>query len=114
MFLGELRHGVVGDARQREPLAGRGEILDRRIGQRHHLAVIAERVHLAKPRVEIVDLAHVAQPRRDIAELRRDLVHLVEKARRRDVTVKIDERISAHGAFLLVSSAALRAGSSQT
>ena len=83
-------------ARQRQPGAAGGEILDRRIGQRDHLAVIAELVHLAKARVEIVDLGHAAQPRRDIAELRRGLVHLLEIALRRDVAVKIDERIGAH------------------
>ena len=96
MFLAKLRHGVVGDARQREALAGRGEILDRRIRQRNHLAVIAELVHFLEARIEIMDLAHAAQPRRDIAELRRDLVHLLREAVRVDVAIKIDERVGAH------------------
>ena len=88
MLLAKLRHGVVGDARQRQALAGRGEILDRRIGQRDHLPVVAELVHFLEPRIEVVDLAHAAQPGRDIAELWRDLVHLVEKAGGRDVAVE--------------------------
>ena len=98
VLLAKLRHRVIGDARQREPGPGGGEILDRRIGQRDHLAVIAELVHLAKPRLEIVDLGHAAQPRGDIAELRRRLVHFLEEAVRIDMAVKIDERPVAHGA----------------
>jgi hypothetical protein len=74
-----------------------GEILDRRVRQRNHLAVIAERVHLGKARVEIVNLAHAAQPGGDVAELWRNFVHLVEEASRRDVAVKVDECPVGHG-----------------
>ncbi len=47
------------------PWPGVANILDRRIGQRNHLAVIAELIHFAKPRIEIVDLAarRAAAPR---------------------------------------------------
>src|ERR1700730_5607042 len=96
MLLAQLRHGVVGDAGQRQALAGRGEILDRRIRQRDHLAVIAELVHFLESRIEVMDLAHAAQPRGDIAEFWRYFVHLVQKTRRRDVAVKVDERVGAH------------------
>ena len=67
-----------------------GDVLDRRIGQRDDLAVVAELVHLAEARVEIEQLCHAAQPLADVLELRRDLGHLLEKAVREDVAVDVD------------------------
>ena len=42
MLCAKLRHRIVGDARQGKALARRGDILDRWIGQRDDLPVIAE------------------------------------------------------------------------
>ena len=96
MARAQLRHGVVADARQVEAGLAGGEILDRRVGQRDDLAVVAELVHLAKALVEIEQLLDAAQPRPDIAEPRRNAVHLLEELVREDVTVDVDDRLAGH------------------
>ena len=92
----QLRHGVVADAREVEPGLAGGKVLDRRIGQRDDLPIIAELVHLAKPLVKVEQLFDAAQSRGDIAEPRRDTIHLPEELVRKDVTVDIDDRVIGH------------------
>src|SRR5207237_10619983 len=56
----QLGHGVVADAREVEPGLAGGKVLDRRIGQRDDLPIIAELVHLTKPLVKIEQLFDAA------------------------------------------------------
>src|SRR5262245_46624783 len=96
MARGELRHGVVADAREVEPDLAVGKVFDRRIRQRDDLAVIAELIHLAEALVEIEQLFDAAQPRGDVTEPRRDAVHLLEELIGKDVTVDIDNCVPGH------------------
>ena len=100
MLRAQFGHRIVADAREAQAdVAGR-EILDRRIGQRDDLAVVAELVHLAEALVEIEQLLHAAQPRPDVAEPRRDAIHLLEELVREDVAVDVDDRVAGHDAHL--------------
>ena len=103
----QLRHGVVADPRQIEADVAGGEVLDRRIGQRDDLAVVAELVHLAEALVEIEQLFDAAQPRPDIAELRREAVHLLEELVREDVAVDVDDGVVGHASALCRHSAVM-------
>src|SRR5581483_6220288 len=73
-----------------------GEVLDRRVGQRDDLAIVAEAIHLAEAFVEIEQLRHAAQARTDIAEPRCDAIHLLEERIREDVAVDIDDGVAGH------------------
>ena len=79
VLVAERRHLVIGDARQRQARFRRGDVLDRRVGQRDDLAVVAEGVHLLEARVEVEQLGDAAQARADVLELGRDLHHLLEE-----------------------------------
>ena len=90
MARAEFRHGIVGDARER--LCGRAlrDVLDRRVGQRDHLPVVARGIHLAEAGVEIEQLGHAAQPRADVLEPGRDPAHLRKEAVGQDVGIDVD------------------------
>src|SRR5262249_17315059 len=92
MARGELRLGVVADAREVQPDLAGGKVLDRRIRQRDDLAVVAELVHLAEALVKIEQLFYPAPPRPDVAGPRRDAVHLLEELLGKAGTVNIDRR----------------------
>jgi hypothetical protein len=49
----EFRQSVVGDARELGRLVGRGDELERRIGEREHLLQGVELIEQGKPRIEI-------------------------------------------------------------
>ena len=87
----QLRHRVVGDARElRRGLALR-DLLQRRVGQRDHLRVVADLVHLGKAQIEIEQLLHAAQPRADVLQPGRDARHLPEEAIRENVRVDVED-----------------------
>src|ERR1043166_10328768 len=92
MARAQLGHGVVGDTRQLEADLALGDVLDRRIGQRDHLAIVAEGVHLAEALVEVEQFGHHAQALAEILELRRDLGHLGKETLRIDMGVDVDQR----------------------
>ena len=91
MLAAQLRHRVIGDPRQRQPELAVGDVLDRRIGQRDDLAIVAELIHLAKARVEIEQLGHLLQPLAHVLEIGRGLGHLLEIALREDVAEDVDD-----------------------
>ena len=53
MLAAELRQGVVGQARELRRLVGRGDQLERRIGEREHLLQAIELVEQGKPRIDV-------------------------------------------------------------
>jgi hypothetical protein len=55
------------------------------------LSVVAERIHLAKARIEIEQLCHRAQALAEILQRRGDPAHLPEKAVRKDVAIEVDQ-----------------------
>ena len=90
----QLGHAVIGDARQRRGLIRRREILDRRIGQRHDLPVVAELVHAAEAAIEIVQLADRHQPLNE-AEARAARLERGGQGRGQDVRIDVDDHASA-------------------
>ena len=94
MFLHHPGHRVVGDPRQLRPLFGRGDVFERRVGQGDDLAVIAIRIHLAKPSFEIVQKGHVGQTLADIAKVRRHREHFFICGFGKYMGVDIDDHAS--------------------
>jgi hypothetical protein len=76
----EFRHGVIGDPRQCRDILSRADVLDRRIGQRDHLSVVADLVHLAKARIQIDSLV-TARSRCPIFSMRGEIRVISSKSR---------------------------------
>src|SRR6516164_10058937 len=92
IFAAQFRHRVVGDARELQADFGRSDVLDRRIGQRDDLTIIAELIHLLETGIEIEQLGDAAQTLTDVFEFRRHARHFLEVAVWKDVAVDVYDR----------------------
>jgi hypothetical protein len=86
----EFRHGVIADPRQCRDILSRADVLDRRIGQRDHLSVVADLVHLAKTRIQIEQLGDRAQPLSDILNARRNPRHFLKEPLGENMRIDVD------------------------
>ena len=105
----DLRHAVIGDARQLGRALGRGDEFDRRHRQGEDLLIVAEFLHQPQARIEVVEHGDVgpAPHRRLVGN---DLDHLVEIGFREDVREDVD---LAHGGILAWRAGAGLLGSRQ-
>ncbi len=91
MALHDVCHGLVGETDQVDAILRRRQGFGARVGKRNDLPVVAELVHLPKPRIEIVHhariletLCHVFRP----CQLR---YHALEGGARKDVGEDVDD-----------------------
>ena len=86
----QLRHRVVGDARQAGRDIGTAESFQRRRSHRDHLAVFSETVHHSKAKVQIEEHRNISDPLPHVLEVRRGFKTTPERELREDVTEDID------------------------
>ena len=89
----QLRHRVVGDPCELRPRGRVGNVLERRVGKRNHLPVLAELVHQPEADVEVVDHLHLLHPLADVLEPRRGFRHVAVEIAGKDVGVDVDRHV---------------------
>ena len=87
---------VIGDARQLRGALGRPQQFERRIGERQHLAVVAELIEQLESRVEVPQRRQLGK-RGGGRVIRHELPQFLEVSRRQEVVVDVEDQLKAPG-----------------
>ena len=92
----DVRKPVIGDARQLRGALGRPQQFERRIGERQHLAVVAELIEQLETRVEVPQRRQLGK-RGGGRVIRHELPQFLEVSRRQEVVVDVEDQLKAPG-----------------
>src|SRR5580765_2674410 len=89
-----VRKTVIGEARQLRRTLGRPQQFERRIGERQHLAVVAELIEQLETRVEVPQRCELGK-RGGGREIRHELPQFPEVSRRHEVVEDVEDQLKA-------------------
>src|SRR5215468_12571728 len=90
----DVRKAVIGEARELSRALGRPQQFERWVGERQHLAVVAELIEQLETRVEVPKGRQLGKRSRG-REIRRELPQFLEVSRRHEVVEDVEDQLKA-------------------